>query len=167
MKLMALMVFLGELGFDVIYISDFDFTKFAKGGTEYLRNIWSDEVFSAQQRYSDFKTEQKRTKILLRAKHVVLQKRVAQIRDIRTFFSDGYIMLCHVNPCVLDGKSGYAGHTVVITNVTKHFITFHDPGLPPQENRRASVKKFMQAMNYPTKNDATLTVVRYPCVLGG
>ncbi|NIV03048.1 MAG: hypothetical protein GWN55_17305, partial [Phycisphaerae bacterium] len=65
-----------------------------------------------------------------------------------------------LNPCVLDEKDCYASHIVVVTKVTDSSVTFHDPGLPPQENREVAKEIFEKAMTPPAKEDTNVIALR-------
>ena len=153
------MVFMARLGFDIVYISSFDYKKFSKEGIPYLEKIWSKEIYDTQRKFSNFEIEQHNASKLLKNKKVRFLKRPSTINDLRRFFKKGYMLLCPINPNVLEGRKGYSSHLVLVTDLRKNMVTFHDPGLPPVENNTASTRKFLIAMGYPTKNDTTLIAV--------
>lgn len=158
--LSAALLFLAQKGFDIINIEIFDYKKFARLGEKYLKRLWTDEIFQTQKRFSDFKNEQRLAKILIKDKRIKLEKRSATLRDIRYFFRKKYILLCTINPYVLEGKKGYYSHLVVVTDVKKDTITFHDPGPLPLKNRKVSLKLFMKSMRYPSRRSASLIAVK-------
>jgi hypothetical protein len=148
------MLFLACLNFKVIYIADFDFYKFATLGEKYLAKIWSKDVYETQKKFSDFKQEQKLSRLVIKNRKIKLIKKNPTIDDINSLYKKGYLLLVSINPYSLDRLKGYASHLVVITNLTSKMITFHDPGLPPRPNRRVFNKNFEKAM------DGTLTAIK-------
>lgn len=156
----AVFLFLEKFGFEIINIEDFDYAKFARLGEQYLKRIWIDEVFQTQKKFSDLKNEQKLAKKLIKNKKIKLLKRPATISDIKKLFIKNYIILVNINPFILNKKKGYSSHIVIITDMNKSKITFHDSGLPPQKNRKAPIKLFLKAMEYPYKEDASIIALR-------
>lgn len=154
-------MFLAQLGFEVVDIGGgLDYKKFAKRGERYLKAIWLKEVFETQKKFSDIKNEQKLAGMLIKEKRVKLKNRPATLRDIRKLFDNGYVLLCTINPYVLEHRKDYSGHTILVTDVKKHTIQFHDPGLPPTKNRKTSIKLFLRAMGYPTREAAGLIATK-------
>lgn len=154
-------MFLARLGFEVVDIGGgLDYRKFAKRGEKYLKAIWLKEFFETQKKFSDLKNEQKLALMLIKEKRVKLKNRPATLRDIRKFFDKGYILLCTINPYVLERRKGYSGHKVIVTDVKKRTIQFHDPGLPPTKDRKKPISLFMRAMRSPTREAASLIAVK-------
>jgi hypothetical protein len=150
----GMMLFLARLNFKVIYIADFDFYKFATLGEKYLIKIWSKDVYETQKKFSDFKQEQKLSRLVIKNRKIKLIKKNPTIDDINSLYKKEYLLLVSINPYSLDRVKGYASHLVVITNLTSRMITFHDPGLPPRPNRRVLNKNFEKAM------DGTLIAIK-------
>ena len=67
------------------------------------------------------------------------------LKDIKKFFKAGYILLCTINPYILQNKKGYFSHLVLITdlNTKEKIIKFHDPGLSPQKNKKTPLNLFL------------------------
>ena len=154
------LIFLAKTGLKVINIENFSYKKFAKLGEKYLKDIWPDEIFQTQKKFSNIKKEQIFAKKLLKEKKIQLEERYATLKDIRNLFKKKYILLCNINPYILKNKKGYSSHSVLITDITKNTIRFHDPGLPPFKNRKVSLKKFLKAMRYPSKESASIIAVK-------
>lgn len=156
----AMMLFLAEKGVEVVYITDFNFRKFADKGKPFLKINWPEKVFEVQDKYSDLNKEQKLTAKILKEKRIKLVTRPALLGDIRKLLKDGYLLMANINPSVLDGKDDYWSHFVLITDAKKDYILFHDPGLPPISERRAHISLFMKAMGFPKRRDATIMAVK-------
>jgi len=156
----AFLLFLANKDFEVINIEDFNYKKFSKYGESFLKKNWTEEMFLVQKKFSDLKNEQKLAGKLVQNKKVILKMKPAMLHDIRLLFKKGYILLSVVNPYVLERRKGYASHLVVIISLGEKTITFHDPGLPPLKNRKTSLKLFLKAMRYPSKESANLIAVK-------
>lgn len=156
----AMLLFLSSLGFEIRYIVDFDYAAFARRGEKYLQGYWTDEVYQVQKRYSDFKSEQKFASRAIKNKNIFYEKRGAGLSDLRILFQKGYFLMVPINALVVEGEEGYASHIVLVTHITKNIVTYHDPGLPPHANRKVSIKRFLRAMRYPSKESASLIAVR-------
>lgn len=157
-----MLLFLASRNFSVIDISEFSYKKFAKEGENYLRSLWTDEVFQTQKKYSNLKKEAQFAGELIRkqGKNLKTLERPATLQDIRNLFKKGYIIMCPINPYVLRNERGYASHLVLITNLRNNAVTYHDPGLPPKKNQTARLRVFLKAMGYPAKDSASLMAVK-------
>ena len=156
----AMLLFLARSKFEVIYIAKFDYKRFARFGDAYLQSFWTDEIYQAQKKFSNFATEQKNAQKLIQNKSITVIHRSANIRDIKSLWRKKYFLMIPVNANVLDRITGYASHMVLVTKITDTTIYFHDPGLPPIPNRRASIKRFMQAASYPDGKSADIIAIR-------
>ncbi|MBI3671376.1 hypothetical protein HY249_01115 [Candidatus Azambacteria bacterium] len=154
------LLFLSNMGFSVINIENFDYKQFVEFGEKYLRMIWTDEVFDTQKQYSDFKQERKLAKKLIKNKSIKLKRRWTNMGEVEDLFKKHYLIMISVNPYILKKMNGYAYHLVVITDIDKKYITFHDPGLPSLKNKKVLKTLFLKAMQYPYKESAALIAVK-------
>lgn len=156
----AMMSFLDRKGFEVVYITDFNFKEFASKGKSFLEENWPKKIFDIQNKYSDLAMEQKLTAKLLEEGRVNLIPRPALLKDVRELKRRGYLLMANINPSVLEGGDDYWSRFVLITDVKKDHILFHDPGLPPIPNRMIRTSLFIKAMGFPRRRDATVMAVR-------
>lgn len=145
----------------MVNIENFDYKQFAKFGDRYLKMIWPEEVFDAQKQYSDLIQERKLTKRVIKDKSIKLYRRGTNMEELKKFFNNNYLVMVTINPLVLTKQKGYSSHIVLITGIDNKYITFHDPGLPPLENRKVGIGLFKKAMEYPAKECASLIAIRY------
>lgn len=145
-----------EKKFDMVNIENFDYGQFAEFGEDYLKMIWTNEIFEAQKKHSDFKQEKKLAKRLIREKRIKHIRRPATVSELEDYFRKGYMVLTTINPLVLRKETGYASHIVVITDIDSRSVTFHDPGLPPTKDRIVSRSDFQRAMRSPYRESASL-----------
>lgn len=138
-------LWLVKKGFELVRVSDFNYNRFSKEGEKYLKWFWRSDVYEKQKEMSDFKKEQRISKKLQEVSKIFSRK--ATVRDIEIFFNKGYTVIAYVNPRAIDGKRGYGNHSVVIVDELPKHIVFHDPGIPPQRNRRVTKKVFQKALH--------------------
>ncbi|MDD2935211.1 MAG: hypothetical protein PHX25_01930 [Candidatus Pacebacteria bacterium] len=157
----ASLLALAGMGFEVINIENLDYKKFSKRGKNYLKEIWTEEVFETQKRYSDLNQEQKIAGKMIESEKIRLVNRGVNFSDLENYFKKDYLVLVSVNPCVFENKKCYWSHIVLITDINDKWVTFHDVGLPPIENRKISRKKFEKAMTKPWKPDTNLIALKH------
>jgi len=157
----APLLFLSKLGCNIINIENFDYKQFAKFGEEYLKMLFTKEIFEDQKKYSNLKQEKLLAKKLIKNKKIKLQRRWATFSEIEKLFKKNYLLLVPINPLALENKKGYSSHIVLVTNINKREIAFHDPGLPPHKNRTVAKNIFRKAMQYPYKEAASIIAVKY------
>lgn len=139
------LLWLAKKGFEIVRISSFDYKRFAKEGESYLHWFWRSDVYDWQSKQSNFKQEQRKAQKLIPFGSAI--KKQATVNDIEKLTNKGYTIVASINPRVLDRKKGYANHSVVIVSISNTKISFHDPGLPPQENRTVTKKQFQKALH--------------------
>jgi hypothetical protein len=132
---------LKEMGFDVVDIDVFDYAAFVERGTDYLTEIYGEEISQAQEKHSDIPEAQRISKDYLKS-HIHTQ-RIPNLEDVSRLLSEGFLVGCNVNSYALNNQGGYAGHFVLIYAYDDR-IHLHDPGLPPQESRQISLEQFLK-----------------------
>lgn len=157
----AALLFLSKMGFEVIVIEDFDYKEFGRLGEKYLKDNWTIEMFETQKKFSDLKSEQKFAKLIARDEEIKLIERPAMLKDLKDLFKKDFMILCSINPYILDGEKQYGSHMILVTDISMTEIAFHDPGLPPNKNRKVPIKLFLKAMRYPHRNNASIIAVKF------
>lgn len=140
-----MLINLQKMGFDVVVIDPFDVDQFIEKGEKFFFEIWSKEIAEAQIKNSDVKQERRLFKEY--KKHIEVKKRKATLRDISNLLKKGYLVEAGVNSIALNGKKGYAGHSVLIYKIDAKNVYLHDPGLPPLPSRKISRNVFKKAFN--------------------
>lgn len=156
---MWVMLNLKKMGFDIVNMEDFDYERFSKEGGKYLIEKYGREVGEAQIKNSDIPQEMKIAKEFVKV--FGSKFRIPSLGDIRKLLGQGYLVVCNVNFFALDGKKGYAGHSVLVSDSDGKNIFLHDPGLPPKKNKKVPVRRFMKAWAYPTAREKNLTAYKY------
>lgn len=137
------MSFMLRQRFSGILIDPFDYRRFASEGGSYLKKVWS----SSKVRFELSHTSILRLQLAVR--HMIgaqsWKQGVATMADIERYFRQGWYVSPVVNGRALQGKPGHSQHVVLITGLTKDHIIFHNPGLPPKDNQRMTIKTFNRA----------------------
>lgn len=139
-----------KLGFDAKKQSTFDYVKFIKQSGRYLIEKSGEKIGSVQIKNSDIKQEVKRAK-----EYVSLfgnEMKLPTLQDLKKRLKEGYLLIINVNYYPLYNKKGFSGHFVVVFKIDDRYVYLHDPGLPPKQNVRISLRNFINAWDYPDKD---------------
>jgi hypothetical protein len=120
------LLWLASNGFNIVHIENIDYKLFAERGREYLKEIWSKEVFDIQDRLSDFDSEQKYARELFVNDKITLMNDSWTLDSILEFKQDYFVMLS-VNPFVLDGKEGCGSHLICVIKFDDKMVKICDP----------------------------------------
>ncbi|MBI4212297.1 MAG: hypothetical protein HY540_06635 [Deltaproteobacteria bacterium] len=157
----AAMLWFLKRGYELQLIEDFDYGAFAEQGEDYLLERCGKEVGQAQIANTDLAKELGFAREF--STIAPLDVRIPGFEDLKAMLEQGYGLICNINGAMLSGQKGYAGHFVVITGMTQHDITLHDPGLPPQPHLQVPRHVFDRAWSYPTPRDRNLLAIRKKC----
>lgn len=134
-------VVLDDLGLNVRCYSDADIDLFLEDPEKYL-----------EEHYEDWKNIRAKIDLDLNVKFTkecikrgLFETKKTDFKEIESFFDEGCLIMPAININVFENKKGYQGHFVLITDITKDKIYFHDPGLPPIPNRIEKKNKFIKA----------------------
>lgn len=154
----ASMLWLEQQGFQLINIEDFDYHQFIEKGGQYLIDEYGEEVGNSQIAHSDIVQEQKLSQELI--KTIPILKRIPALEDIKKLLNQGYLITSNVNGRILNDKTGYAGHSIVITGFNKTNLNIHNPGLPPKENQKVPFEQFEKAWGYPDEKSKNILAIK-------
>ena len=155
-----------EKNFSIVNIEKFNLEDFCKGGENYLKKIWPEDVLTTQKDNSDFKLEQNHACNLLNTKNdkggLIWNNRTPTVEDISDLLKQDYIPLVSVNSCILDGceKNHNQSHLALVVEIFDDCIVIHDPGLPARPYRKISMEKFIEAAFSEFKPDANVIGVK-------
>lgn len=156
---MAGTIALKKMGFEIVNMEEFDYLRMAQEGEKYLAEKNGEETAKIQVAHCDIRQEMK----LAKEFYDIFgnQNNLPEIKDIKNLLEDGYLVTCHVNFRILNEKEGYTGHFVVIIGFDDENLYLHDPGLPPQENRKVTNDLFLKAWAYPNEAAKYLVAFKY------
>lgn len=152
------LVWFKDHGYDVKHIALFDYDEFVKRPKEYLYKIDGEEVGQWAFDHSNIPKEIERIKKL--QSYGVIERREPTIADIKQLLDEGYLLRIGLNSSKLNGREGYAGHAVVVFGYDDEHIIFHDPGIPPAPNRKATYVEFENAWADPNEFIKELDAIR-------
>lgn len=139
-----------KLGFEVIVREDFDYEQFIAKGGEYLKERNGEAVAREMIRHSDIEQERTISKEFIK---LLGNKSIpASLNELKKLIKDDYLVIANVNLKMLNGQEGYDGHFVVIYGFDDESLYIHDPGLPPQKERKVSYEQFRKAWEYPNED---------------
>jgi len=147
-------VVLDDLGLDVKYYADMNFKEYVKQGAKYIKNNYND--WKTILSHLDLDLDIKFTKQGL--KRGLIKEKKLSFDDIEKFFERNCLIMFVINTNIFKGKKGYNGHFVLVTNINKDYIEFHDSGLPPVLYRKENKKKFIQSW-YDKDTDRSVLIV--------
>lgn len=111
-------MFLVSTGFDITHIEPLDYVKFVDRGREYLKEIFSKEMFEDQDKNGDIDADQRSARELLGFKpRLVVRKPL--VRDVISALKSDCI------PMISTG-----GHVIVATGYDDDNVFVNDPGIP-------------------------------------
>ena len=151
-------IWMRENNFEVKSIDCFNFQMFIEKGGQYIIDEYGAEVGEAQIKNSNIAQERKFAKKFLSC--IETEARIPQKEDIQILMSDGYINIVNLNVRALNGREGYAGHSIVITGFDDLGFWFHDPGLPGIKNRYITSDIFEKAWSYPSDKAKNILAFR-------
>jgi|SRR5579884_649798 len=148
-----------KMGFEIIDMDEFDNQRFIKLGESYLIEKFGEEVARWQVQMSDLAQERR-----LMEEYETYHKhqfKLPEIEDIKKSLDQGFLVMCTVNSEVLNHKSGYIGHIVLIYGYDDKNLYLHDPGLPPIEARKVSYEEFRKAWESPNEGARNMAAFKY------
>ncbi len=147
-------LWLSELGYLVKDIEVFDYKRFVTEGTIYIYKEFGEEVGKAQEMHADMKQGVVLAKKLI--ERSLWTKEIPTLQEIKTLLNKGYLVICNINAQTVNNKQGYVGHFVVVKGFDDNQLILHDPGSPPQENRKINYESFEKAWAYPNEKAKNL-----------
>ncbi len=155
---LAGLLWLNKNSFEVRDIEFFDYNEFTEKGGKYLVDFFGKEVGEAQIKYSELGQEVGFAKEFV--EKIKPEVRIPTMDEIKSLLESGYLLICNINACALDGLEGFSGHFVVITGFDDHGLILHDPGLPAHENRNVPFDIFEKAWAYPNETAKNIMAMR-------
>lgn len=114
------------LGFETIWIEDFDNAAFIKDPAGYLATILDEESFKWQVANSNLKLEAERIKKYIDTGHEISHRKGTR-KDIKELLDDGWLVRLEVNARSLADKDGYEGHSVLVIGYDNDNVEIHNP----------------------------------------
>lgn len=143
-----------DIGYEVVYMGDFDHNSFVDSPEEYLMDRYGREMGREQIDNSDLVGEVEQAKEYLERHPEKLV--TPELEDIKKLLEKRYLVAVNLNYYPLYGQNGYGGHFVLVLQVREDTVLVHDPGLPPKAGEEIPVKNFTEAWEYPDARSRNL-----------
>lgn len=155
----ATWTFLGEmefakLGITVLNIEPVDYERLFKVGIDYLQTVMGKDTFDYYINESNIVSVIKYIPSYLQ--YVKHETRRATTSEIVNYINSGYLVAAEVNSSILNRKKGFSLHFVLLYGFDGKHIILHDPGLPPVEARKISLKEFESCFNFSGANSGII-----------
>jgi hypothetical protein len=151
-------------GYQVREYSLFDSSKFVENPDQYILERYGQEMGQAQVDYSNLPRVAGAMKKMMHKEPVKFFNQAPTIDDIKSLLEKDYLVVVNVNAKSLRNKEGYSGHFVLVLDIDKENVTFHDPGIYNSvagiENDQVSIEQFTKGWMYPTKEDSYMFGVK-------
>jgi len=144
-------------GFEVVFMQQFDYKRFAEIGETYLKERFGEETTEAIVKNSDLPFEQDAAKTL---SELIEPTEVPTLADLKRLLAEGYLAICNVNLNLLNGQEGFSGHFVLVFEIDETTVYAHDPGHPPAPNRQIPIESFEKAWAFPNESDKTIIAMK-------
>lgn len=151
------LLWLAHNGFHVKKVSTFNYRAFATLGTRYLKDFWRPDVYEVQKSLSNLYQEQQRAKKLIKTKSIELVTKHPTLATLEKHLASGWLAIIHIDVSRFDRTKNYSPHSVIVTEISPTAGFFHDPGFPPEENRRVGREKFAKVLS-----DGELILIKAP-----
>ncbi len=133
-----------NMDIDIRMIEPFDYGQYSVKGERYLEEIWPKEKLEWQLKHTNILEISPQIPEFL--SKVAYENRAATLEDIDTMLSEGRLIYVMLDVGIIDEKKECPDHSILIIDRTEDDYIAHDPGLPPQPNRRISRDELLQAM---------------------
>jgi hypothetical protein len=121
------MLSFADRGYELVWIEDFDFRKFADDAMSYMNTIFVDpDALTYQLEHSNIPAEQKRANEYF-GKNLPFKARTGSPNDMRRLLDEGYLIRLEVNGMPLVNKKGYSGHMVLVIGYDGTDFIIHNP----------------------------------------
>jgi hypothetical protein len=127
-------------------------------GRSYIVEFLGEDIVAATPLLPDLSSEQAAAAKFVET--VRCETRIPGFEDLRRLLADGYLAICNVNSRTLNERDGYSGHFVVVTSCDANELVLHDPGPPPQAQRRVSAGLFDKAWAYPSERARNIAAIK-------
>lgn len=133
-----------SMGFDIRMIEPFDYKRYQTVGERYLYELFPSE--KADWFRDNTNLEDMRTHIPDFLRTIDYEYRRPALADIDDMLADDRLVFVTVNGRQLNGQDGFVSHILLVIDADGDDYVAHDPGLPPQPDRRIPRQQLWQAM---------------------
>lgn len=143
-------IMLVKKGIRVSNIEPLDYERLYKEGVSYLSTLYGKETVQYYLERSNIEAVIPDIPTFLNT--VNHETRKATTEEISRLAKEGYLIGVTINSSILNQKSGFSLHYVLVYDFDGTSLYLHDPGLPPVPSRKVSISEFEKSFNYPGGN---------------
>lgn len=133
-----------QQGFDIQMIENFDYERYAKEGETYLKTFLKPHELTWQLEHSNLLEIQPLIPTFLETVHYT--QKSPTLSDIDRLLKNGYLVTVQLNLSLLNNKSGYTAHMILVFDQNEYEYIVHDPGLPGRPSRHIPKNLVYDAM---------------------
>ena len=152
------MLWLAKDGFDIKIIEAFNYQRLSEEGKDYIYSEFGEEVGKAQEEHAEIAQGVDLAKQLISKS--LWTNEIPELKDIRDLLKKGYLIICNVNTAKINKEDGYVGHFVVLKGFDDNNLIFHDPGLPPHEEKIINNELFEASWAFPNVKAKNIKAIR-------
>lgn len=141
---------LARRGVHVSNIEPVDYGLLYSEGPEYLKRVVGEQTAMYYLERTNIASVIPDIPDFLRLVHH--ETRRVTIQEILTLLKRGNLVGAEINSRILNQKSGFSLHFVLMYDFDGTHIHLHDPGLPPAPSRKVSVADFEKSFHYQGGN---------------
>ena len=144
------LTYLAKKGLRVKNIEPVDYKKLYKEGPKYLYKVVGKDTADWYLQKSNIKDVISYIPEFL--ENVEQETRRGTVEEILEILKTGALVGIEVNSRILNKRSGFNLHFILLYDFNGKNITLHDPGLPGIKARKISIKDLRNAFNFPGSN---------------
>lgn len=152
-----------SFGFEVRHIDGLSATDLTSDPVSTLRaSGLDDETLDYFLRITDFAKEKQYVTSAIQSGRVVFETRAPLIDDVQRGLDEGWLPIVSLDASVLNRRprDGFEGHVVLALGWDQGELVVSDPGPPPNPILRVPAELVASAMQSPTADSGTVTLVR-------
>jgi 23S rRNA pseudouridine1911/1915/1917 synthase len=153
----GMLTHLDAMGFSIRMIEPFDYKQYKDKGNSYLEKLYAPEDLKLYKENSNIL--QMRDQIPAFLSRIHYDDRQATLKDIDELLAEDRLIFVSLNGKTLNGEPGFSPHAILVIDKDGDDYVAHDPGLPPNPNRRISPELLWKAMG-GDKNVAEVTGIK-------
>jgi len=161
------MLSLANAGLTVLSIEAFDVHKFIEHPEKTIKDhVDDEEIAQFIINESILEKERKFAFQCIQHSNIIFDKKIPGIEDIKFLLEKDWIVIVNVNYYALLDEDKYYGHFVIVEDINSSKVLLQNPGLPPIQNQTVSIRKFINAWQYPNENLSNVLAINRAQQLG-
>lgn len=156
---MAALLWMRELGFEVVNIEACNYARLITERDWYLVAMYGEEVATWAIRNSDMEQVYADASAFISGS-IKSMVRLPTVGDIKEYLTQGYLCICWVNSKALHKRPGLSGHFIVATGCTDEGLFYNDPGLPAAAHCFVANGDMEYAWSTPSEQTKTVMAFR-------